>query len=90
MRQTGICCIASPRTVMDTCVQRRERCLSGAQRPCERVCSQRRHEVCASGCQPRLRPAEQLVTGEEHQVGARREALLRHRLVPDAELRGVQ
>ena len=71
-------------------MQRRERELVGAQCACERVRAQRRHEVCASGGQPRLRSAEQLVTGEEDQVRARCEALLGHRLVPDAELRRVQ
>ena len=91
MRQTGIFSIAlAPDVVQQRPVQRRERQLVGPQRPSERVCTQRSHEVGATGGEPCLRSAEQLVAGEEDQVRACRETLLRHRLVPDAELRRVQ
>ena len=61
--------------------------LSSAERALQRVAAQPLDEVGPADDDPRLRAAEQLVAAEADEVGARRERLLRGRLVAEVEER---
>ena len=66
-------------------LERRERELVRAQRALQRMAAQPLDEVGAADDDAGLRPAEQLVAGERHEIGAGREALLRRRLVRELD-----
>ena len=61
--------------------------LSAAQRTLKRMAAQLLDEIGAPDHDPRLRPAEQLVAREAHEVGAGRQARASRRLVPDVDER---
>ena len=90
-RQTGISACATPARYSRSVAASAARItLSGR---IARASGSRRSRSTRSarpGDDPRLRPADELVAGERHEVRAGREALGRHRLVGQPEARGVE
>ena len=70
--------------------QRRERRLVGPCRPGERIAPEPCDELGPSDDEAGLRPADQLVAAERHQVRAGGQPLARRRLVGEAERRRVE
>ena len=71
-------------------VQRRKGELVGSQRARQRMLPQFRDEFRFPDGESRLRPAEQLVAGEEDEVCARSQTLLRRQFVAEAECGSVE
>ena len=91
IRQTGISVVARPaRYSPSVAATPAIVTLSGSHRPGERVAPEPRDEVGATDDEPGLRPADELVAAERHEVGAGRQALAGHRLVGQPERRRVE